>query len=68
MSIFLCTSVPGQPYLEEPYKGVCYGILLQTLQSPKPPDVEDIVFCAVSTACLSDATKRQGEVTLAKVR
>ncbi|XDV39080.1 hypothetical protein PO909_008371 [Leuciscus waleckii] len=47
----LCLSVPGQPYLEEPYKGVCYGILLRTLQSPKPPDVEDIVFCSVSTAC-----------------
>uniref|UniRef100_A0A8C1S9U6 HEAT repeat-containing protein 6 n=1 Tax=Cyprinus carpio TaxID=7962 RepID=A0A8C1S9U6_CYPCA len=64
----LCLSVPGQPYLEEPYKGVCYGILLRTLQSPKPPDVEDIVFCTVSTACLStDATISQGEVTLTKV-
>uniref|UniRef100_A0A672T663 HEAT repeat-containing protein 6 n=1 Tax=Sinocyclocheilus grahami TaxID=75366 RepID=A0A672T663_SINGR len=64
----LCLSVAGQPYLEEPYKGVCYGILLRTLQSPKPPDVEDIVFCTVSTACLStDATISQGEVMLTKV-
>ncbi|XP_077051103.1 HEAT repeat-containing protein 6 isoform X2 [Siphateles boraxobius] len=48
----LCLSVPGQPYLEEPYKGVCYGILLRTLQSPKPPDVEDIVFCSLLQSAL----------------
>uniref|UniRef100_A0A8C2A8X4 HEAT repeat-containing protein 6 n=1 Tax=Cyprinus carpio TaxID=7962 RepID=A0A8C2A8X4_CYPCA len=48
----LCLSVPGQPYLEEPYKGVCYGILLRTLQSPKPPDVEDIVFCTLLQSAL----------------
>nr|XP_055036304.1 HEAT repeat-containing protein 6 [Misgurnus anguillicaudatus] len=43
----LCLSVSGQPYLEDPYKGVCYGVLLRTLQSPKPPNVEDIIFCAL---------------------
>ncbi|XP_043077766.1 HEAT repeat-containing protein 6 isoform X2 [Puntigrus tetrazona] len=48
----LCLSVPGQPYLEEPYKGVCYGILLRTLQSPKPPDVEDIIFCTLLQSAL----------------
>ncbi|KAK2873041.1 hypothetical protein Q8A67_022938 [Cirrhinus molitorella] len=48
----LCLSVPGQPYLEEPYKGVCYGILLRTLQTPKPPDVEDIVFCTLLQSAL----------------
>ncbi|XP_067231786.1 HEAT repeat-containing protein 6 [Chanodichthys erythropterus] len=48
----LCLSVPGQPYLEEPYKGVCYGILLRTLQSPKTPDVEDIVFCTLLQSAL----------------
>uniref|UniRef100_A0A672T4C3 HEAT repeat-containing protein 6 n=1 Tax=Sinocyclocheilus grahami TaxID=75366 RepID=A0A672T4C3_SINGR len=48
----LCLSVAGQPYLEEPYKGVCYGILLRTLQSPKPPDVEDIVFCTLLQSAL----------------
>lgn len=48
----LCLSVPSQPYLEEPYKSVCYGILLQTLQSTKPPDVDDIVFCTLLQSAL----------------
>lgn len=45
----VCVSVPGHPFLEEPYKGVCYRMFLQTLQSRKPPNVEDLVFCTVST-------------------
>ncbi|KAF5888966.1 HEAT repeat-containing protein 6, partial [Clarias magur] len=48
----LCISVPGNPYLEEPYKGVCYRIFLQTLQSRKPPSVEDLVFCTVLQSAL----------------
>lgn len=53
----LCLSVSGQPYLEEPYKGVCYGILLRTLQSPNLPNVEDIIFCTVSTHLLQSALR-----------
>lgn len=45
---FIYVSVPGNPFLEEPYKGACYGIFLQTLQARKPPSVEDLVFCTVS--------------------
>ncbi|XP_056586118.1 HEAT repeat-containing protein 6 [Triplophysa dalaica] len=48
----LCLSVSGQPCLEDPYKGVCYGILLRTLQSPKPPNVEDIIFCTLLHSAL----------------
>lgn len=45
---FIYISVPGNPFLDEAYKGACYGIFLQTLQARKPPGVEDLVFCAVS--------------------
>ncbi|XP_051960430.1 HEAT repeat-containing protein 6 [Xyrauchen texanus] len=48
----LCLSVPGQPCLDEPYKGVCYGIQLRTLQYPKPPNVENIVFCTLLHSAL----------------
>ncbi|XP_072518371.1 HEAT repeat-containing protein 6 [Salminus brasiliensis] len=48
----LCLGVPGHPYLEEFYKGVCYKIFLQTLQSPKPSNVEDVVFCALLQSAL----------------
>ncbi|XP_060792411.1 HEAT repeat-containing protein 6 isoform X2 [Neoarius graeffei] len=48
----LCISVPGHPFLEEPYKGVCYRMFLQTLQSRKPPNVEDLVFCTLLQSAL----------------
>ncbi|XP_071459058.1 HEAT repeat-containing protein 6 isoform X2 [Marmota flaviventris] len=41
----LCLSVPGQPYLEEPYQNICFQAFLTTLQSPKSSDMDDITFC-----------------------
>uniref|UniRef100_A0A7N5KAM5 HEAT repeat-containing protein 6 n=1 Tax=Ailuropoda melanoleuca TaxID=9646 RepID=A0A7N5KAM5_AILME len=41
----LCLSVPGQPYLEEPYPNICFQAFLSTLQSPKSSDMDDITFC-----------------------
>uniref|UniRef100_A0A8C6GYU1 HEAT repeat-containing protein 6 n=1 Tax=Mus spicilegus TaxID=10103 RepID=A0A8C6GYU1_MUSSI len=41
----LCLSVPGQPYLEEPYQHVCFQAFLTILQSPKSSDMDDITFC-----------------------
>ncbi|KAB1265275.1 HEAT repeat-containing protein 6 [Camelus dromedarius] len=41
----LCLSVPGQPYLEEPYQNICFQAFLTILQSPKAPDMDDITFC-----------------------
>uniref|UniRef100_A0ABI7ZVX3 HEAT repeat-containing protein 6 n=1 Tax=Felis catus TaxID=9685 RepID=A0ABI7ZVX3_FELCA len=41
----LCLSVPGQPYLEEPYPNICFQAFLTTLQSPKSSDMDDITFC-----------------------
>uniref|UniRef100_A0A2I3H381 HEAT repeat-containing protein 6 n=1 Tax=Nomascus leucogenys TaxID=61853 RepID=A0A2I3H381_NOMLE len=41
----LCLSMPGQPYLEEPYQNVCFQAFLTILQSPKSSDMDDITFC-----------------------
>ncbi|XP_060114968.1 HEAT repeat-containing protein 6 [Heteronotia binoei] len=41
----LCLSVPGQLYLEEPYKEICFHTFLNVLQSSKGPSVDDITFC-----------------------
>ncbi|XP_045442122.1 HEAT repeat-containing protein 6 isoform X3 [Pipistrellus kuhlii] len=41
----LCLSVPGQPYLEEPYQNICFQAFLTILQSPKSPEMDDITFC-----------------------
>ncbi|KAM9596277.1 HEAT repeat-containing protein 6 isoform 2-T2 [Trichechus inunguis] len=41
----LCLSVPGQPYLDEPYQSICFQTFLTTLQSPKLSDMDDITFC-----------------------
>lgn len=60
MSCFLsvCFSVPGQPYLEEPYQNICFQAFLTTLQSPKSSDMDDITFCMVggTTATLVNVT------------
>ncbi|XP_077021230.1 HEAT repeat-containing protein 6 [Tamandua tetradactyla] len=41
----LCLSVPGQPFLDEPYQNFCFQAFLTTLQSPKSSDMDDITFC-----------------------
>ncbi|XP_077168678.1 HEAT repeat-containing protein 6 isoform X2 [Paroedura picta] len=41
----LCLSVPGQLYLEEPYKEICFQTFLTVLQSSKGLGVDDITFC-----------------------
>uniref|UniRef100_A0A8D0FR20 HEAT repeat-containing protein 6 n=1 Tax=Strix occidentalis caurina TaxID=311401 RepID=A0A8D0FR20_STROC len=41
----LCLSVPGQPYLDESYRSVCFQTFLSVLQSSKTCDVDDITFC-----------------------
>ncbi|XP_010225520.1 PREDICTED: HEAT repeat-containing protein 6-like, partial [Tinamus guttatus] len=37
--------VPGQPYLDEAYRSVCFQTFLSILQSLKTPDMDDITFC-----------------------
>ncbi|NXG56915.1 HEAT6 protein, partial [Hemiprocne comata] len=41
----LCLSVPGQPYLDESYRSVCFQTFLSVLQSSKTSDIDDITFC-----------------------
>ncbi|XP_062815411.1 HEAT repeat-containing protein 6 isoform X2 [Anolis carolinensis] len=41
----LCLSIPGQPYLEEPYRELCFQTFLNVLQSSKAVGVDDITFC-----------------------
>ncbi|NXX12747.1 HEAT6 protein, partial [Podargus strigoides] len=41
----LCLSVPGQPYLDESYRSVCFQTFVSVLQSSKTSDVDDITFC-----------------------
>lgn len=58
----VCFSVPGQPYLEEPYQNICFQAFLTILQSPKSPDMDDITFCMVggtiaNLANVTDKTK-----------
>ncbi|XP_043910839.1 HEAT repeat-containing protein 6 [Protopterus annectens] len=43
----LCYSVPGQQYLDEPYRSVCFRTFLEVLQSTKPTEVDDLIFCSL---------------------
>ncbi|XP_064022116.1 HEAT repeat-containing protein 6 [Pogoniulus pusillus] len=48
----LCLSVPGQPYLEESYRSVCFQTFLSVLQSSKSSAVDDITFCMLLQSAL----------------
>ncbi|NXU79925.1 HEAT6 protein, partial [Oreotrochilus melanogaster] len=48
----LCLSVPGQPYLDEPYRSVCFQTFLSVLQSSKTSDIDDITFCLLLQSAL----------------
>uniref|UniRef100_A0A8C5NRF0 HEAT repeat-containing protein 6 n=1 Tax=Junco hyemalis TaxID=40217 RepID=A0A8C5NRF0_JUNHY len=48
----LCLSVPGQPYLDESYRSVCFQTFLGVLQSSKTTDVDDITFCMLLQSAL----------------
>uniref|UniRef100_K7FQG0 HEAT repeat-containing protein 6 n=1 Tax=Pelodiscus sinensis TaxID=13735 RepID=K7FQG0_PELSI len=41
----LCLSVPGQPYLDDSYRSLCFQTFLNVLQSSKASDIDDITFC-----------------------
>uniref|UniRef100_A0A7N8WZQ8 HEAT repeat-containing protein 6 n=1 Tax=Mastacembelus armatus TaxID=205130 RepID=A0A7N8WZQ8_9TELE len=48
----ICLRIPGQPPLDDQYKSVCFGVFLKTLQSPKPPDTDELFYCMVIQAAL----------------
>lgn len=48
---WLCPSrVPGQPPLDDLYRNASFSIFLKTLQSPKPPNTDELFYCMVWTA------------------
>ncbi|KAM9333583.1 HEAT repeat-containing protein 6 [Pholidichthys leucotaenia] len=48
----ICLRMPGQPPLDDQYRGVCFQAFLKTLQSPKPPNTDDLFYCMVIQAAL----------------
>ncbi|KAF7665262.1 hypothetical protein LDENG_00141990 [Lucifuga dentata] len=64
----ICLRLPGQPPLDDQYRSVCFRVFLKTLQSPKPPNTDEIFYCMVIQAalkglqcCLSAGKWRFGE-------
>ncbi|KAM9320166.1 HEAT repeat-containing protein 6 [Gastrophryne carolinensis] len=43
----LCLCVPGQPYLDEPYRMTCFKIFLMVLQTQKMNTMDEIVNCTL---------------------
>ncbi|KAE8623713.1 hypothetical protein XENTR_v10005705 [Xenopus tropicalis] len=43
----LCLGVPGQPYLDDPYRMTCFQNFLTALQTPKPNIVDEIAVCTL---------------------
>ncbi|XP_063810877.1 HEAT repeat-containing protein 6 isoform X2 [Pseudophryne corroboree] len=41
----LCLCVPGQPYLDEPYRVTCFKIFLTMLQTPRINSTDEIAIC-----------------------
>ncbi|XP_043995712.1 HEAT repeat-containing protein 6 [Gambusia affinis] len=48
----ICLRIPGQPLLDDQYRSVCFRLFLKTLQSPKPPNTDDLFYCMVIQAAL----------------
>ncbi|KAM9788780.1 HEAT repeat-containing protein 6 [Neosynchiropus ocellatus] len=48
----ICLRIPGQPPLDDQYRSVCFKVFLKTLQSPKPPDTDELFHCMVVQAAL----------------
>ncbi|XP_056140684.1 HEAT repeat-containing protein 6 isoform X2 [Lampris incognitus] len=48
----ICLGLPGQPCLEEQYSSKCFRVFLKTLQSPEPPNTDELLYCTVIQAAL----------------
>ncbi|XP_074467012.1 HEAT repeat-containing protein 6 [Sebastes fasciatus] len=48
----ICLRIPGQPLLDEQYRSVSFRVFLTTLQSPKPPDTDELFHCTEIQAAL----------------
>ncbi|XP_010748744.3 HEAT repeat-containing protein 6 [Larimichthys crocea] len=48
----ICLRIPGQPPLDDQYRTVSFSVFLKTLQSPKPPNTDELFYCMVIQAAL----------------
>ncbi|XP_061595748.1 HEAT repeat-containing protein 6 [Cololabis saira] len=48
----ICLRIPGQPPLDDQYRSVCFTVFLKTLQSPRPPNTDELFYCLVVQAAL----------------
>nr|XP_020454317.1 LOW QUALITY PROTEIN: HEAT repeat-containing protein 6 [Monopterus albus] len=48
----ICLRLPGQPPLDDQYRSVCFKVFLKTLQSPRPPNTDELFYCMVIQAAL----------------
>ncbi|XP_054481118.1 HEAT repeat-containing protein 6 [Anoplopoma fimbria] len=48
----ICLRIPGQAPLDDQYRSVSFKVFLKTLQSPKPPNTDELFFCMVIQAAL----------------
>lgn len=48
----ICLRIPGQPPLDDQYRSLSFSVFLKTLQSPKPPNTDELFYCMVIQAAL----------------
>uniref|UniRef100_A0AAQ4Q5E5 HEAT repeat-containing protein 6 n=1 Tax=Gasterosteus aculeatus aculeatus TaxID=481459 RepID=A0AAQ4Q5E5_GASAC len=48
----ICLRIPGQASLDDQYRSVSFRVFLKTLQSPKPPNIDELFYCMVIQAAL----------------
>ncbi|XP_038565264.1 HEAT repeat-containing protein 6 isoform X2 [Micropterus salmoides] len=48
----ICLRIPGQPPLDDQYRSVSFSVFLKTLQSPRPPNTDELFYCMVIQATL----------------
>ncbi|XP_019941793.2 HEAT repeat-containing protein 6 [Paralichthys olivaceus] len=48
----MCLRIPGQPPLDDQYRSLCFRVFLNNLQSPMPPDTDELFYCMVIQSAL----------------
>ncbi|KAM8900437.1 HEAT repeat-containing protein 6 isoform 2-T2 [Spinachia spinachia] len=48
----VCMRIPGQASLDDQYRSVSFRVFLKTLQSTKPPNIDELYYCMVIQAAL----------------
>ncbi|XP_068187351.1 HEAT repeat-containing protein 6 [Antennarius striatus] len=48
----ICVKMPGLPPLDDGYRSVCFETFVNTLQSPKPADTDELFYCLLIESAL----------------